>query len=182
MKVRFFIALATLAVLSAGCPSASNPPPATTLHGSGTISGTVGGRVFDTISSAYWIGAPDSGATTVFYVFDHVVDCATLQSTGWDTAVTNGTQLLEMKAVGTTPGTYPLENVPIASPNHASLSYTLSSTTGTPTETLGSSGALTIATLVASSSGSGTFSATFPAGGSVSGSFDAVFCDGGREP
>ena len=59
--------------------------------------------------------------------FDQLVSCAALSATGWDEVVTDQTQALELKLIGTDPGTYPVSSRPAT--GEADVNYTL---TGAP--------------------------------------------------
>lgn len=154
-------------------------PPAGS--GTGTVTGSVAGAPFGPVATALWAGAADDPATTVVYVFSKPVACAELATPGWDTRITNGTSVLEMKSFGTTPGSYTVVTTLTPAPGEASVNYTLSSTTGTPKEDGSSMGTVTLTTLTPNVSAKGSFTLAFGTS-SLSGSFDAVFCPGGHEP
>lgn len=154
-------------------------PPAGS--GSGTVTGSVGGAPFGTVATVLWAGAPDDPATTVVYVFSKPVECSELATPGWDTRITNGTSVLEMKSFGTTPGTYKVVSTLTPAPGEASVNYTLSSTTGTPKEDGSTGGTVTLTALTPNTSAKGSFMLTF-ASGPLTGTFDAVYCPGGHEP
>jgi hypothetical protein len=100
---------------------------------------------------------------------------------GWDTRITNGTSVLEMKSFGTKPGSYTVVTTLTPAPGEASVNYTLSSTMGTPKEDGSTKGTVTLTTLTPSTSAKVSFTLTF-ASGPLSGTFDAVYCPGGHEP
>jgi hypothetical protein len=154
-------------------------PPAGS--GTGTVTGSVGGTPFGSVATALWAGAPDDPATTVVYVFSKPVACSELATPGWDTRITNGTSVLEMKSFGTMPASYTVVTTLTPAPGEASVNYTLSSTTGTPKEDGSTMGTVTLTTLTPNVSAKGSFTLTFGTS-SLSGSFDAVFCPGGHEP
>jgi hypothetical protein len=137
---------------------------------------------FGAVVTALWIGAPDSAATTVVYEFSKSVTCSQLQTAGWDTRITNDTQVLELKMFGTTaPKTFTVTTSVTPAPGEASVSHTFSSTTSVPTEVSASNGTVTLDSRIASTLATGTFSIHFGAN-AMSGSFDATFCPGGKEP
>lgn len=147
-----------------------------------SVSGSVAGATFNTVVSSWMLGAPDDPAnTTVVYLFSKKVDCSELSPPGWDTRITNGTQFLEVKMMGTAPATYTVTTSLTPAPGEASVNYTLSSRTGTPVETGGTSGKVVLKTLNVSSSGTGTFDLKFGKE-SISGTFDAPYCPTGNEP
>ncbi len=154
-------------------------PPAGS--GTGTVTGSVGGAPFGSVATALWAGAADDPSTTVVYVFSKPVACSELTTPGWDTRITNGTSVLEMKSFGTTPGSYKVVTTLTPAPGEASVNYTLSSTMGTPKEDGSTMGTVTLTTLTPSTSAKGSFTLTFGTS-SISGSFDAVYCPGGHEP
>ena len=149
-------------------------------NGSGTASGMIGDRAFEAVADARWIGAPDDPKLTrVIYVFDKLVSCAALSNAGWDAVVTDGTQALEMKLIGTATGAYPVSARPAT--GEANVNYTVTSTSATPAEVSASSGTVTVDTFVDQTSADGSFDLTVP-GGSVTGTFHATYCAAGREP
>jgi hypothetical protein len=154
-------------------------PPAGS--GTGTVTGSVAGTPFGSVATALWAGAPDDPATTVVYVFSKPVACSELATPGWDTRITNGTSVLEMKSFGTMPGSYKVVTTLTPAPGEASVNYTLSSTMGTPKEDGSTMGTVTLTTLTPNTSAKGSFTLTFGTS-SLSGSFDAVYCPGGHEP
>ena len=150
-------------------------------RGGATIDGSVGGTPFGGASTALWIGAADDPATTVVYVFSRPVACGELATPGWDARITNGTQVLEMKMFGVAPGTFQVVTTQTPAPGEAAVNYTLSSTTGTPSEQVGSGGTVTLASLTAGTRAKGAFTLGF-ATSRLDGTFDAPFCAGGHEP
>lgn len=179
MKNRILLLL--FAALSAGCGSKKSSGTPEVAAGSGTIAGGVGGQAFATVGAAYHVGSPDDPATSVVYLFSNPILCSEITSTGWDGSITDGTDILEIKAVGTAAAVYPVSSLPTAPSGDASVNYTLSSTTGTPVETIGTSGSVTFTTLTGGASATGSFTIGF-AGSSLTGTFDAAFCAAGREP
>jgi hypothetical protein len=146
-----------------------------------SISGMIGSTPFNSVSAALWIGAPDSASTTVVYLFDHPVQCSELASPGWDGRITNGTQVLEMKMIGTTVRAYTVTTSATPAPGEASVNYTLSSQTGTPAEMISNGGTVTLSTLTPTTTATGSFNITFSSG-SLMGTFAAAYCPGGHEP
>ena len=149
--------------------------------GTGMVTGSIGGAPFGSVATALWAGAADDPATTVVYVFSKPVACSELATPGWDTRITNGTSVLEMKSFGSTPGMYKVVSTLTPAAGEASVNYTLSSTTGTPKEDGSTMGMVTLTMLTPNVSAQGTFTLTF-ATSTLSGSYDAVYCPGGHEP
>ncbi len=149
--------------------------------GSGTISGTADANPFTKVATAYLAGAPDSAGTTVVFLFSNPMKCADIGAAGWDARIANGTQILELKIFGQTPGTFTAVTTVTPAPGEVSVNYTLSSTSTTPKEMGSSGGSLVLESLMAGTSASGTFDIKFGAN-SLLGKFDAIFCAGGREP
>lgn len=147
-----------------------------------TIAGMARTSPFTSVATSLWIGMADDPATTVVYVFDRATSCADLATPGWDARITDGTQVLEMKMLGTTPRAYTVVSGPLPGPGEASVNYTLSSRRGTPVETSSRGGAVTLAALSAGARATGRFALTFPGGGTLDGTFDAIWCAGGHEP
>lgn len=185
MTVRALAASAGIvAAALCGCQSGNNAatadagPPV--MGGSGSVSGSVDARPYYTVGSAYVIGKPDDPANTVvIYVFDNAIACGDISSPGWDQRITDQTQSLELKLIGKSPGIYPVAARP--STGQSTDNYTLTSTSGTPSEMGASSGTVSLGSLVDGAGANGTFDLTFP-GGSLSGSFDAIWCAAGSEP
>src|SRR5437588_653241 len=71
-----------------------------------TLTGSADGTPFTTVGSVLWAGMPDVAASTVIYVFSKPIQCSDITQAGWDMTITNQTQILEVKAMGTTPGVY----------------------------------------------------------------------------
>jgi hypothetical protein len=145
-----------------------------------SVSGSADGTPFASAGGSLWIGSPDSAATTVVYVFSKPVACDALSSPGWDTRIADATQVLEMKAFGTMPGTFAVVTTATPAPGEASINYTLSSVSGAPVETSASGGTVTLSSL-ASQQAQGQFALKF-GGNSLNGTFAAAFCPGGHEP
>ena len=62
-----------------------------------TVTGSVNGTTpFGTVATALGIGAADSAATTVVYLFNKSVTCAELSPAGWDARITDNTEVLEL--------------------------------------------------------------------------------------
>ena len=150
--------------------------------GPGAVTGSVNGATpFGAVSNAYWIGAPDSAASTVVYLFNKNVACADIQALGWDTRIPNDTQILEMVMYGTAPATFTVTSSLTPAPGEARVNHTFSRTVGTPIEQFASGGTVTLAQRIAVTKATGTFSLLFGAN-SMTGSFDAGYCAGGVEP
>ena len=166
-----------LITLACGSSGGGGDP---TVAGSGTASGSIDGRAYQTVGAAYLIGQPDDPAnTTVIYVFDQPISCGDISDPGWDQRVTDQTQSLELKLVGLAAGSYPASGRPGA--GESVDNYTLTSTSATPAEQGATAGTVMLDAIAAGASASGRFDLTF-AGGSLTGTFDAAFCAGGNEP
>lgn len=164
-----------------GGTGATDAPVGPSGNGSGTVTGSIGGAPFGSVATALWAGAADDPATTVVYVFSKPVACSALATPGWDTRITNGTSVLEMKSFGTAPGMYKVVTTLTPASGEAAVNYTLSSTMGTPKEDGSTAGSVTLTTLTPNTSATGSFTLAF-ASGPLSGTFDAVYCPGGHEP
>lgn len=165
-----------------GAGSDAAGPADTAASGSGTIAGSFDGRAFDTVAASWRIGEPDDpDQTMVVYVFDQPISCADIADAGWDTRITDQTQAVEIKVVGTTAGDYPLAAGRTPGPGESDVNYTLSSTTGTPGETSADTGDVVIDTADAGTA-TGSFDLTFPSGDTLVGTFNASACSQGSEP
>jgi len=171
--------LCGLVVVHAGCSSDKGVTP-DGKNGNGTAAGTIGARSFESVADARWIGAPDDPAQTrVIYVFDKQVSCSVLSAAGWDEVVTDQTQALEMKLIGTEAGVYPVSSRPAT--GEADVNYTVTSTSATPSEISATGGGVTVDQFLADEAADGAFDLIIP-GGTVSGTFHATYCATGREP
>lgn len=156
--------------------------PDATVGGDGTITGKLDGRPYDTVGAAYVIGHPDDPAqTAVIYVFDAPVGCDELSSPGWDERVADNVQSLELKLIGHAPGDYPVALDGRPSSGESSDNYTLTSTSGVPSEVSASGGNVHLDNYVVGTGAAGSFDLQF-SGGSVKGTFEATWCAGGHEP
>lgn len=165
-----------------GAGSDTAGPADTAASGSGTIAGSFDGRAFDTVAASWRIGEPDDpDQTMVVYVFDQPISCADIADAGWDTRITDQTQAVEIKVVGTTAGDYPLAAGRTPGPGESDVNYTLSSTTGTPGETSADTGDVVIDSADAGAA-TGSFDLTFPSGDTLVGTFNATACAQGSEP
>lgn len=164
--------------LISGCSSQVDlGPPA----GSGTINGTIDARTFDVVAASYIIGAPDDpGRTTVLYVFDSPIACGEIIAAGWDETVPDQSQAIEIKLIGKSPGTYPVASG-LPTSGEADVNYTVTSTSGTPSEVSATAGSVTLDAIDGIASATGRFDLVFP-GGMLAGSFTAATCGPGREP
>ena len=176
------------AAASSGCSGASEASNGSSCQtasdgakGSGTVSGTLHGMAFGAVSSSLWIGQPDSAETTVIYLFSQPVACSALCSPGWDARIGDGITVLELKALGVAPATFPVVKTATPATGEAVVNATLSSTSATPSETSGSGGTLSLAQLRAKQMATGTFDLPF-ASENLSGSFNAAYCPEGHEP
>jgi hypothetical protein len=191
MRAWMFLAIALVACSSSSGSSTGPDGGATTgdaagqgssdAGGTGTIDGEAADASFTHAANSLWLGAPDSPATIVVYIFSNPVACSELAMPGWDTRVTDRTQILEMKMFGTTPATYTVVTTMTPAPGESVVNYTLSSQTGVPTEQFGTGGSVTVTAINANTRANGNFNLQFGSG-SLSGSFDAAFCPGGHEP
>jgi hypothetical protein len=161
----------------AGHPTVDAGSPAAT----STVSGSVKSMPFSVAATSLWLGNPDDPASVVVYVFSKPVTCSDITSMGWDTRITDATQALEMKLIGTTPATYPVATGPNVGQGEASVNYTLTSTSHTPMEQISSGGSVVLSTVVPMSHVTGSFSLNF-ATESLTGTFNATYCPGGSEP
>lgn len=174
-------AVGNLGVLFALLVGCAPSPVAEVVPGSGTVSGSFDGRPFDTVGAAWRIGRPDDAAQTmVIYVFDAPIRCDEISAPAWDAVVADQTQSVEMKVVGTAPGTYPVA-LRTPGPGESDVNYTLTSQTGTPAETAADSGTVIIDTADAGAA-SGSFNLVFPSGDTLAGTFAATPCSEGSEP
>jgi hypothetical protein len=148
---------------------------------SGSISGSVNGKTFTGVITALYAGMPDDPASTVVSLFEAPVNCEKVSATGWDKRVMNGSQVLELKMMGTTPMVYTVTTSATPAPGEASVNHTVAMPTGTPAETSSSGGKVTLAAITPLVSARGSFDLTFPSG-SLNGAFDATYCPGGVEP
>lgn len=165
-------------VALAGCGGPATDP---TSSGSGTVSGTIDGRAFDAVGSVWLAGEPDDASTTVIYVFDGPVACDDLATPGWDTRIADGTQAVELKLIGKEPGEYPVPADGRPSGGESDDNYTLTSTSGTPSEISATSGTVTLDALVDSTSATGSFDLAFPTG-QLTGTFVSGWCASANEP
>ncbi len=149
--------------------------------GSGEVSGSADGSPFTTLATSYVIGAPDSAATTVVFVFSKPVRCVDLATPGWDSRIADKTQFLEIKFFGKEPGMFTAVTTVTPAPGEASVNYTLSSTSATPNEIGAKGGTTTLTSVVPEGSAGGAFALMFGSN-SLKGTFNAVFCPGGHEP
>ena len=146
------IAAMIAALVVSGCSSADDG-----VGGSGSIAGDIDGSVRPTRSPApHPIGQPDDpDCTLVIYVFDAPIACSEIADTGWDEGVADATQSLEMKLVGNTPASYPIPEDGTPATGEADVNYTLTSTSGTPSEISATSGSVTLDSYTADTSAKG---------------------------
>ncbi|MEP6651994.1 MAG: hypothetical protein ABJA82_01465 [Myxococcales bacterium] len=170
---------------SSGGASASGGSGAGMGGATGTsIAGMVSGKPFNSAMTALWIGMPDANnpAVTVVYLFDMPVKCSVIGAAGWDAALGNSNQVLELKAAGTTPGTYRVKggNPTALAAGEAVVNHSVLMTT--PVEQIAAAGStVTLTALNAGKNATGSFDIMFP-NGSLKGTFDAMWCATGREP
>ena len=150
----------------------------------GLPTGSGGGNGSDpapfTSVTQLWIGAPDDLATTVVYVFSKPTACSVLSSHGWDAQLAPGTQHLEMKEFGNGSGTYTVVTTKTPAPGEAAVNFS-SNASGTPVETSGSGGTVTLTAVNGNKSTAGRYSLTFGTT-QIDGTFDANYCAAGVEP
>jgi len=169
--------MGALAIAAMACDTSTSVP------GGNTIAGTFDGRPFDKVAATYVIGAPDDPAqTVVLYLFDGAVACADISSVGWDEVVPDQTQSLEIKLIGKTPGDYVVTLGPTLGVGQAAVNYTLTSTSGNPSEVSASGGTVRVDAIAGDGSATGSFDLSFPSGDMLAGTFNAPPCDGGKEP
>lgn len=176
------VLLATGLVATVACTGTSDSSPGGSGVGAGSISGSIDGRAFNGVGASYVIGKPDDPAqTTVIYLFDSPVTCGELNHTAWDESVADSTQSLEIKLIGQSVGDYPVAADGRPSAGESDVNYTVTSTSGTPSEVSATAGTVTVSQLSPSTSADGSFNLTF-AGGSLAGDFAAVECADAVEP
>jgi hypothetical protein len=176
-------------LLACGCGNSSdNTGPSAGSSGSGpggtsgnSISGSVNGKGFTNVMTALYAGKPDDPASTVVFLFDAPVGCAVVSATGWDKRVMSGSNVLELKMMGTTPQVYTVTTSATPAPGEASVNHTVAMAVGTPPETSSNGGTVTLAAINPKVSVRGAFTLTY-ANGSLNGTFDATYCAGGVEP
>lgn len=145
-------------------------------EGSGTISGSVGGRTFDHVSSALWLESADEQADVAVYLFENPVQCQTVSMPGWEGHLAAGGQVLELAYHGTQLGTFTVSDDLFPPPGTASVEYIPEA--DERREILSTGGMLTLDALVPRVHAAGTFDVQLGTT-SLRGSFDAVFCPGG---
>ena len=145
------------------------------------IAGTAHGKAFTTAASAWLIGKPDTLTDTVVYLFSEKVDCDQITTAGWDGTLADGTQMLEIKMIGSDLAVYPVVATATPAPGEASVNTTLVSA-GQPTEGAAKSGTVTLAAFAAGASAAGSFDLKFAGGEALSGTFAVTYCAAGREP
>jgi hypothetical protein len=157
--------------------------------GSGSIAGAVGGTPFTTVMSAYWIGVPDSAATTAVYLIGTQLACADLAASGWAHTITAGTPIFEMIMTSKTPVTdhYTVSTASSPPVGSAEVNYIVAAPARN--ETRSTTGSIDLTSVAAGIEAVGMFDVQFGAsdGGdaganSLSGTFRAAYCAGGHEP
>jgi hypothetical protein len=141
----------------------------------------VNGKKFTSVATALYAGKPDDAASVVIFLFESPVQCAQVSSPGWDSRIQNGSQVLELKLLGQTPMVYHVTTSATPAPGEASVNHSIATVGGTPPETAGSSGTVTLSTLMPMLTATGSYDLTY-ANGSLKGSFDATYCAAGVEP
>ena len=145
------------------------------------IAGTAHGKPFSVAPTAWLIGKPDTLTDTVVYLFSEKVDCDQITKAGWDGTLADGTQMLEIKMIGSDLAVYPVVATATPAPGEASVNTTLVSA-GQPTEGAAKSGTVTLAAFTAGASAAGSFDLKFAGGEALSGTFAVTYCAAGREP
>lgn len=178
----------------AGTDAADAPSSGDAGIGSGTIAGSVGGSPFTAVMSAYWIGAPDSAATTALYLIGKPIACADITTSGWSHTIAAGTQIFEMILVTKTP---PIDRYTVstaASPPVGGAEVQLIVAAPQRNETRATTGTIDLTKLIANNQAAGTFNVQFGAAGDASddagdggangltGTFTAAYCAAGHEP
>jgi hypothetical protein len=160
------IAAALTLVACGGSPAASAPPDPT----AGTVSGTVHGTSWTTLSNAYWIGKnlPGGPAATVF-LFEASVKCSDIVNVNWDKTATGSRQILEISFLDQVPKTYQIMTDVIAA--YLLGNYNPDAFTGT----------VSITAVNPMVNMTGSFDLGF-LGDSLKGTFDAKYCADGVEP
>lgn len=158
--------------------------------GSGTIAGSVGGTPFTSVMSAYWIGSPDSAATTAVYLIGKRIACADITASGWSHTIAVGTPIFEMIMATKTPPTasYTVSTATSPPVGSAEVQYVVAA--AARNETRATTGSIDLTKLTANTEAVGTFSVQFGAAddagdagaNSLSGTFAATYCAAGREP
>ena len=70
------------------------------------VQGTVKGRSFSGVGSAYWIGKPGAGSPpTMLFVSEAALSCADVSAAGWDKVI-GDQQLLEIALTAADPRAY----------------------------------------------------------------------------
>jgi hypothetical protein len=149
-----------------------------------SIIGMVNGKPFNSAMTALWIGMPDANtpAVTVVYLFEMPVQCSAITAAGWDATLGNTNQDIEMKAAGTTPGTYTVigGNPTARAAGEAVINHSF--LMATPMEEIAGAGStITLTALNSNRNATGSFQITCLSG-SLQGTFDATWCAAGREP
>jgi hypothetical protein len=149
----------------AGADAGAGPPAEDASAGS-RITGGIRGAAFP-VARAVWIGRPTSTPTRVF-LLQAPGSCEDMAAPGWDRRQGRG-QVLEIGVKGTAPGLYQIRR-------DADASYV---STGFNPEANG--GTVTVSTVMAARSITGSFQLTFGPD-SLAGTFDASYCPAGVEP
>jgi hypothetical protein len=135
-----------------------------------SISGSVMGMSFTTVTTSYWIGKPSAGgAPTQIYLLDEKLPCQSISAPGWDKTIAAATQVLEMGIAGPTVSTFHI--LMDADANYLGGPYNPSADGGT----------ITITAVNPMQNIVGSFDLGFQ-GTSLKGTFDASYCASGVEP
>ena len=97
MTVRVARLSAALLFAAVGCGGNGSPPSSMPDPTAGTISGTVNGTGWTTLSNAYWAGKMVAGSPpVVLFLFEAPVRCADIVNLNWDKTATGDHQILEL--------------------------------------------------------------------------------------
>jgi hypothetical protein len=163
--------LLVLAVATAaGCGSGgSGAPTGTSSVPGNAVTGSVQGRSFASVSTAYWIGNPSAGSLpTQVFLAEATLDCAAISVPLWDKTF-GDQQLLELGVTASDARTYQIGT-------DAEANYL-----GGAINPTADSGTVTISSVHPSQSIAGSFVLSFGTD-ALTGSFDAAYCATGVEP
>jgi hypothetical protein len=146
------------------------------------IAGAVRGIPFTEVAAALVIESPESEDTTVIDLSSDPLPCVDLSFSGWDRCVAAGTSILQLKVRGKLPGRY-LAVLPLTllSSREGTATWMRNERAPASREMDAQGGWITIETLSADGSATGTFDLDF-ASGRLMGRFHATFCGNGHEP
>jgi len=161
---------AALLFAAVGCGGNGSPPSSMPDPTAGTISGTVNGTGWTTLSNAYWAGKMVAGSPpVVLFLFEAPVRCADIVNLNWDKTATGARQILEFGLLDSQPRTYQIMTDAFA--NYLFGAYNPDAYSGTVTITVVNPG-IDI---------TGSFDLNFLPD-ALTGTFDAKYCADGQEP